>query len=173
MRPPLLAWLVPVALATSCGGAHHAPPPPVLSNRTAVPAPRVTSSRHDPLVLWCTTPTGVECRRAATELGVAHTPTAALPTDFFDVEWRDLDDDCVDPDLGSLLHALGTALGVARDGWVDQGGAPSRDGLANVAHGGGCTNRTVPGVPDVKVQLATTPTGLIALVRVWELEDTQ
>ncbi len=104
---------------------------------------------------------------------MAHTPTEAIPADLFAADWRDLEDDCVDPDLGPLLRALGTALGVADDGWVDQGGAPGREGLANVANGGGCTNRTVPGVPDVKVQLATTRTGRIALVRVWELEDTQ
>ena len=52
-------------------------------------------------------------------------------------------------------------------------GSLTRDGLANVSQGGGCTNRTLPGVPDVKVQLAGTRTGFVAFVRVWELDQTQ
>ncbi len=179
MKPPAIAAaalgrrLAVLSLVAGCGGTSHPAAPPTVSNRAATPGPPATQPLVGELILWCTQPTGTECGRAATQLALRPTASAALPMTLFDDEWRDLDDDCGDPDLAGVLGALGAALGVPADGWVDQGGALTFEGLARVANGGGCTNLTAAGVPDVKVQLALPRTGLVAFIRVWELADTQ
>ena len=179
MKPPAIAaaalgrGLALLALTVGCGGATHTAPPTTLSNHSATVGPPAMPPPLGQLILWCTQPTGTECGRAARQLAVRPTATEALPMTIFDVEWRDLEDDCVDRDLAGVLGELGAALGVPANGWVDQGGALTFEGLPRVANGGGCTNLTAAGVPDVKVQLALPRTGLVAFIRVWELADTQ
>lgn len=162
--PSLLA----LALVVGCGGGSKAPTVP--HNRASTEGGAGELAPSGPLFLWCAAPRGEMCGRASRALRASHTPAESLPAQLFESEWRDLDEDCADPDLAELLAILGTALGVPATGWVDQAGSPTVERLEIVVHGGGCTNLTAEGVPDVKVQLVEGPVGMIALVRVWELE---
>jgi hypothetical protein len=157
-----------VMLLAGCGAAAPAPRR-LPSNRVLAPEGPAVIKLRAPLWLWCNVVGGEQCRRAQARLAVAAVTASELPAALFAGAWRDLDDDCADPQMQALRRELGEALGVAEDGWVDQIGELTIERIDVAVHGGGCTNATAPGVPDVKIQFGTEGRRTIAVVRVWEL----
>ncbi|MCC7539484.1 MAG: hypothetical protein IT379_24880 [Deltaproteobacteria bacterium] len=120
-------------------------------------------------VLWCATPGGSACSRAAATLEVTPSDAASVPEPMLG-PMRDTESDCTDPDVAGVTTLLQGPLGITARNWHDNVGASlQRESIAQTYSGGGCTNCCfAPNEPAVKVHVVATPDGLRFLVRVWE-----
>lgn len=135
------------------------------------PAPTVEEQVLPAVLLWCSQPAGAACTAAQTELGLAPTPTEAVPVGFL-TRLRDLDDDCVETDVAELFQRLSRACGVQSRRTADQsGGIDDPSMISDIFSGSGCVNVTRPGDPTVKVHAVDGGGAAHLMVRVWEVGE--
>jgi hypothetical protein len=117
--------------------------------------------------LWCQDPHGRACLLATAALGTGPKSSSALPPGLWTVE--DLDDDCVEPTIGTVSGRLSTVFAVQPSGWRDQSGTYLDQALiGDMYQAAGCINDAETTGPIAKISAASASSPRAYLVRVWD-----